>query len=535
MGGVTNDEPKVIGKDEETGVEDILINPTPKGMTEEEAAALLGQDIREEFYAIAQELEKFHGIFSQLWEMGLPRLTFDLPTAAVAFDHQGRNVEFLFNPQFWKDTDRYTKCFVICHEALHVILSHGIRARDCPMPALANKALDVVVNHTLTSKFGFDRSSVHVGTYPDSEEVDKELRGEPIELCWLDTVFPGMEDQVERDKPFEYYYHILEKNTKFIDGKWKIKSGGSKGGQGGSSSGKGGQSSGNGEGDEEYQDMTGSVLDKHDQLEEFEDSKAKEEITDKLDEALDSDEKQDLFDKLSNTEEGDAAQKAAEKAEKENAEAKDGNGNNPGGKNRGTIAGRLQYRANVHQKIKTKRKWETVIKKWSRKYKEDERDSEQWARTNRRYAALGSHLLLPTEVADEHKSETRIDVWFFQDTSGSCYGFRDRFFAAAKSLPQDRFNIHLYCFDTQVYATSLESGKLYGFGGTSFDILENHIQNQLRQGAIKKYPEAVFVITDGYGNNVRPERPKNWYWFLSTDCTHCIPNECNIFSLSEYE
>ena len=44
MSGATHDGPQVIGKDEELGVEDILINPTPKGMTEEEAAALLGQD-----------------------------------------------------------------------------------------------------------------------------------------------------------------------------------------------------------------------------------------------------------------------------------------------------------------------------------------------------------------------------------------------------------------------------------------------------------------------------------------------------------
>lgn len=51
-----------------------------------------------------------------------------------------------------------------------------------------------------------------------------------------------------------------------------------------------------------------------------------------------------------------------------------------------------------------------------------------------------------------------------------------------------------------------------------------------------RYPEAVFVITDGYGNRVKPARPEKWYWFLTPGGSrYCIPKECNIYNLQDYE
>ena len=50
-----------------------------------------------------------------------------------------------------------------------------------------------------------------------------------------------------------------------------------------------------------------------------------------------------------------------------------------------------------------------------------------------------------------------------------------------------------------------------------------------------KYPDAVFVITDGYGDPVKPEFCKKWYWFLSHNYRACIPKECNVYDLKNYE
>lgn len=181
-----------------------------------------------------------------------------------------------------------------------------------------------------------------------------------------------------------------------------------------------------------------------------------------------------------------------------------------------------------------KRKWETVISKWSRQFKDEYREIEQWTRKNRRIFNLTKELILPSEIEDEYKEKTMIDVWFFQDTSGSCQSLAPRFFKAAGSLPPDKFNVKLHCFDTQVYETSLKSGKLYGFGGTTFTCIENYIQSEMKKNNLP-YPKAVFVITDGYGDKVQPEFPNKWYWFLSENYKGCIPKECNTFMLKDYE
>lgn len=205
----------------------------------------------------------------------------------------------------------------------------------------------------------------------------------------------------------------------------------------------------------------------------------------------------------------------------------------PGGRGDGT-GGMWQY-AKVG-KVAKKKKWETVIKKWSQKFNKAKfKEVEQWARLNRRFVTLGGDLILPTdmEVEDDYEMK-KIQVWFFQDTSGSCSGFRDRFFKAAMSLPENRFDVKMHCFDTQVFETTLESKKLYGFGGTSFHPIEAYIQAYIKKNELQ-YPEAVFVITDGFGTPVKPEKPAKWYWFLSTNYLSCIPKECNIFQLRDYE
>ncbi|MFM0827348.1 hypothetical protein, partial [Klebsiella oxytoca] len=80
-------------------------------------------------------------------------------------------------------------------------------------------------------------------------------------------------------------------------------------------------------------------------------------------------------------------------------------------------------------------------------------------------------------------------------------------------------------------------------------ILESEIQNELNKGGgtkktldgkevpmITKYPEAVFVITDGYGNNVKPEKPDNWYWFITEGGVKTyIDRECNFHNLGDFE
>lgn len=302
-------------------------------------------------------------------------------------------------------------------------------------------------------------------------ERDKISNSE--DLCWLDTVFKGRAD-VEPDQTFEYYYKILSKDAKIIK-------------------------------------IPLMLVDDHIGLGGCDWS----EVIDQLNEDLTPEEKESLK---------EAIEKHFQEGDKE-AQAT----------GRGTETGGVWTFANIPEYVVKKKKWETVIKKWSMKFTSDFRNQEQWARMHRRFTLLPDNLLLPSEMEVEDLSKPgKIEVWFFQDTSGSCAHLKDRFFTAAASLPPWRFDVKMHCFDTQVFETSLESGKLYGFGGTSFDILEAYIQKYCAEQK-KPYPEAVFVITDGMGNKVFPQHPERWYWFLSDDYRYCIPEKCNIFKLSDFE
>jgi predicted metal-dependent peptidase len=303
------------------------------------------------------------------------------------------------------------------------------------------------------------------------------------ELCWVDTAFPGRDD-IPDDESFEYYINLLEKQ-------------GEEGG--GGLSGEGGP----------------KVLDDHSTL--ANSNKGFEEVCKEINEVLSDEEKQGIKNTIDNHFQEDK---------------------NPSG-GRGTEAGGIWTFSNVDaKKVKKKKKWETVIKEWALKFiKSEIREMEQWARTNRRFACLSEDLMIPTEmeIEDNEEEEQKIEVWFFQDTSYSCKGYIDRFFTAAASLPEDRFDIKMHCFDTSVYETTLESGKLYGFGETSFYILENYVQAYIKKHKVR-YPEAVFVITDGYGDSINPEKPEKWYWFLTPHGYKTyIPKASHIFDLVDYE
>jgi hypothetical protein len=199
----------------------------------------------------------------------------------------------------------------------------------------------------------------------------------------------------------------------------------------------------------------------------------------------------------------------------------------------GTLFGTGNW-SNVSVVKRKVQKWETVIKKWENFHsKSDIILTERWERVSPRYSQLMNGIHLPTEcnILKPNKTKDKIDIFFFLDTSGSCIQLKNRFFSAAASIDPDKFNIRLFCFDTAVRETTLKSKQVYGGGGTSFVIIEQAIQKCSK----KKYPKAVFIISDGYGDLVKPQYPERWHWFLTTNYTHCINPKSNVYKLSDYE
>lgn len=435
----------------------------------------------EEFHAIARDLEEHHAIFTRLWQTGRPVEDKSIQTACVRWDKKGNFLAFCFNPDFYKSLDDYNKRFVICHEMLHLILEHPKRCMDLNLE-VANVATDIVINESLIKNFKFQKDKIQ--NWKD--------------FCWYETVFKKS-DIIQEEKAFEYYYDKLLENSKQIP-------------MGGSGKGKGQGGGANG---------PCKCVDEHTGFGSEKDGTSghhQNEINEQIENAADG---------LS-SEELDKLAKSIEKIiDEEGVE---------GGQQAGSIGGHLS-KIMSSSPVAKKRKWETIIKNWALKQmKNTDKVHEQWARTNRRFVFVDKRLFIPTEMeTDERDMEKdKILVYMFLDTSGSCAHLAPRFWRAAKSLPENKFKLKLYCFDTSVYEVDISKRQLYGFGGTSFEILEQRIQQEIKTEGVK-YPDAVFVITDGYGDYIKPEKPKNWHWFLTNHFTDYIDKNCKIYQLSKFE
>jgi predicted metal-dependent peptidase len=189
----------------------------------------------------------------------------------------------------------------------------------------------------------------------------------------------------------------------------------------------------------------------------------------------------------------------------------------------GSLAAGIEQQL-VIKKVRPSRKWERVIKKWA---KTKMKQTEQWVQVDRRWMYTDATIMVPS--THEQEDRGRIDVMFYMDASISCADEVARFLKAARSLPKDRFRVLLRSFDTTVYELDINEDKAEGFGGTAFAPLEAHALEQ------RKYPDAVFVLTDGIGDEITPMYPKRWHWFLTeSGYEGLIDKRCNIHHLASY-
>ena len=291
-------------------------------------------------------------------------------------------------------------------------------------------------------------------------------------LCWVDTVYPKRDD-ILYEGTFEYYLNQLP-TVKCAFG--------------------------------------GKVLDDHSKLSD--------------------DDIGEMLERAASNMSPEEREQTLQKLGKEGKATASGSDDSAEGSGRGNEGGNV-CQVMSRERPPKKRKWETVIKKCLRKIASDGPEETWVVSRNRRMAGMfRSKANLPTEIDGEGHDTKRALVYFFLDTSGSCSGLAGRFWKLAASVPKDVFDLRLRCFDTSVFEISMQEGKLYGFGGTSFDILEQHIQKEIKGG---RYPDGVFVVTDGYGNPVHPVHPKKWHVLNVTSAFGCFPKEINKYQLSEFE
>jgi len=395
-----------------------------------------------EYSTYAKRLERHHYLFNMFWKLGRPLFCNSIPTACIAFDKKTGHYNFLFNEDYWNSLDFYSKTFVISHECMHVMLNHLKRTIDAPenLQRVINSVLDVVVNETLCSKFGFEREKLG--------ELGKNG-------CWLDTVFP--EGGVKADEQFEYYYNKIKEKITYIEV---------------------------------------PTLDVHDFLSEDE----AEELLDSVVEQCGKEEMEDL-------------KKLLKK-----------HGDKEAGKQKGVRQTVVDW-----EYIRPKPKWETIISNFVRN-KIKEMESLRWDRRQRRMEGLLMEFSIPSYLDCDIEYPDKVDMLFGLDYSGSCVGLESRFIKAARSIPEDKFNVMPFSFDTKIYPINLKTGEIHGGGGTNASVIEHKCQELFR------YPQAVFVFTDGYFSNFTPQHPERWHWFLTEDGTKgAIPKGSKTYELKDFE
>jgi hypothetical protein len=436
----------------------------------------------EEKTEIGKSLIEHHGVFYEFWKMVTPKFSEKIPTAAVSLNQSNKCLDFLINEDFWNTCNLEKKAFLISHEASHLIQSAGIRTNG-KCDEAKNVALDIPVNEALIKYFGFNRSNV------DPQD----------QFCWMSNVFPpDLETQLGRAVPpapsgksFEFYYDLLKKQDRMKPSGGKLS------------------------------------FNNHDKLlgnEKGDGCPAEdiEEFLDHLIDSLDEASAESLKEILNRQESSD---EIVESSEKKTQDV----GGKLAGKNAAGIIARIEKKFVVK-----KPKWETIIKKWAKKFVEKDFEVNHWLIKNRRFALLPSSLMLPNDIDtdDRLKDKEKMQVFVMMDYSGSCVHHAKRFYRAFDSIPKT-IKVRLFSFDTYCTELNKKERQMVGGGGTTFTCIEDKVQEIVAKEKIK-YPW-VWVLTDGIANVVEPEKPKNWTFLLTMDYRRCIPEKSKIYDLSEFE
>lgn len=433
-------------------------------------------EFNQEYYL--GKLSNFHRLFYAVFELGKPLHTKQIETAAVGLNTHTGEINFLINPDFFYKLGEQEQLFIICHEALHIVLSHISRSMDYKLdPQLSNIAQDIVINETLVTDFGFHRKSLNFG----------------VTLCFIDTVFTKEQInkyQIVHGKSFEFYYELLKKFEKYLpkvvvlDFHLSNDSGG------------------------------GMVLkDEHGNPIIDIPQEISDQLTSKIGHQLTSEEIEDLLEKLH-----------------ENYESR-----GSGGYGRGT--GSNGSPLSIALDEKKKRPWVQLIKKKiATLQKTTEKRNETFKFRPRRITNLSEDLHLPETRFDETKENDKFNIVFFLDASGSCVRHKDKFFNLVRTIPEDKFYVTLFSFDSSTYRLDIKKPTVKGGGGTSFSVLEKTVQDLIKTDKQfkKKYPDLVFILSDGDGDQVFPEKPERWYFLLTKNQTNCIPKKANVILISDF-
>lgn len=417
------------------------------------------------------KLADYHRMFYAVFELGFPIHTRTVETAAVGYNSAESKINFLINPDFFYNLGENEQLFIVCHEASHVIFNHIERT--------FKYGLDPYISN-IAQDIVINEMLVHeFGFLRSSLSFSKEL-------CFIDTVFQNKHiksDGIVYGKSFEFYYEKLLKykaelkiEAQLLDIHIGL----------------------NEDGKEEIvvSDHNGEIVGKipHE---------ISQHISDKIGYQMSADELKEIIEKMSHCGNEHFGREMSVKMEKER-----------------------------------EKPWQLLIKnKIATLQKIKEQHNETFRIKPRRIINLPKDLYLPENIEEETFSNDKFNAFFFIDASGSCVGHVKKFFNLIRTVPQKHFHIHTFSFDANTYPLDIKYGKVRGGGGTSFSAIEHRVQSEITTNKLlkKKYPDLVFVLSDGGGNEVNPEKPEQWYFMLTQNSLGSLPLNSNYAFIHEFK
>ena len=502
-----------------------------------------------ENFVFLEKISKYSVIFKSVYELGNAQYSNQIETACVCKD-KNNNLLYLINYDFFWSLNETEQLFVICHESLHLFFKHINQIEKLNLnPKVANYAMDIVINETLVTHFGFNRHEMPIAK----------------NACFIDTIFK--QEQIEKydldlSKGYKYFYDVLmkelqEKNIELA------------------------KQLSNSVNLDDHQASLPSNTQPIQSDETFDNSEMDEDKQSQQQASQDEDNNQqndnmlqntssnggsgnneDLDDSIGNTKgnpiDDDFLDQLIEDVENETEmkldnieeKIKDFQINRYGGDSgKYNLEDFLKKDKTKKATIIQEKKWKKLVK-WVNPSIFDELDIEEPSFAKESYPfmfTLDNNMIMPGIKETQEYSKLKIDLYFFFDVSGSCLRYQPAFIDIVQNIPLNLFNPHLFAFDTKVknfefdWKTKKVKKQIKAGGGTIFHIIEEKIQQDLKNNVIKKYPSFVCVLTDGMANtinNIPKNKEKNWLWLLinmdSEKIKH-VPQNQVIFNREQWD
>lgn len=478
-----------------------------------------------EKFVFLEKISKYSVIFKSVYELGNAQYSNQIETACVCKD-ENNNLLYLINYDFFWSLNETEQLFVICHESLHLFFKHLNQIEKLKLnPKVANYAMDIVINETLVTHFGFNRHEMPIAK----------------NACFIDTVFK--QEQIEKydldlSKGYKYFYDVLmkelkEKNVELAkllsnsvsldDHQANLPSN--------TQPIQSNETFDNSEmdGDKQSQQQASQDGDHNQQNDNMSQNTSSngssgnnEDLDDSIGNNIGDPIDDDFLDQLIEDVENETEMKLDNIEEK----IKDFQINRYGGDSgQYNLEDFLKKDKTEKNTIIQEKKWKKLVK-WVNPSIFDELDIEEPSFAKESYPfmfTLDNNMIIPGIKETQEYSKLKIDLYFFFDVSGSCLRYQPAFIDIIKNIPLNLFKPHLFAFDTKVkdfefdWKTKKVKKQIKAGGGTLFHIIEEKIQQDLKNNVIKKYPSFVCVLTDGMANqinNIPKNKEKNWLWLL---------------------